>query len=591
MQSAARSPALWRNPLALFAAALVLAAYAVAIAVMPRGVFWSPDEGAKFIQLESLHWRGGPYYEIPYAAKPLDPGFELYPARCAPVPLYPVPLDAGSAQFHWPIAFPLLSRLPFALFGLGGLYVIPLLCGWLTALAAGQLMRAWSDRLAPAAILLVGLATPVCFFSLTYWEHTLTTLLAVAALCVVARRPTIAASRLWIAALLVAGSVLLRVEMLAFAAALAVAAAVGWGMTDMPIDPSRGRGRSWIAVTACAALVLLAAAVPLRQLAFFTHLPDALRGDAAKLPHLHGALAAVFVDAPGNQAPAVGWLPRRLAFVAFLAPTVTVFVRSAWIEAAVLLAALVGAFDFSLSLAIREPYLSLHGLLPVSPFLVFAVYAIPAAVRARQRSQLVIAGTAALYAVLGFAAILTFKFGTDGSYATGLEWGNRGLLTLYPIGTVLALAALQAYWRSNRPPLLKRAVSLAIAALMLLGVVLEGRGVWSLYESRRLVATWEAALRGPLPVVTDAWWLPADMAPFFTTHPMMCVTETSALGAWLDAALTHGVEGFTYASFHPVDTDQLGPRNVVVSPEAGDLISGLYVRRFHLAHMPDADRP
>jgi hypothetical protein len=587
MQRAERSLALWRNPLALLAAALVLAVYTVAILVIPEGAFWSPDEGAKFIQLESLGWRGGFAYEIPYAAKELDPGFELYPARCAPVPLYPVPLGADGAQFHWPMAFPLLSRVPLAVFGLRGLYVVPLLSGWLTALAAGQLMRAWSDRLSPAAILLVGLATPVCFFSLTYWEHTLTTFLALAALCAVARRSTVDARSLWLPALLLTASVLLRVEMLAFAGALLAAA---WRLTDMPRARPQGRGRSWIAVSALAVLALLAA-VPQRQLAYFTHLPEALRGNLAKLPHLHGALAAVFVDAPGNQAPIVGWLARRLAFVAFLAPIVSVFIRSAWIEGAVLLAALVGTFDFSLSLAIREPYLSLHGFLAVSPFLVFAVYALPPALRERQRSQLVIAGTGVLYAVLGFAAILTFKFGGDGSYATGLEWGNRGLLTLYPIATVLALAALQAYWRSTRPPLLKGAVSLTVAVLMLLGVLLEARGVWLLYESRQLAASWEVALRGPLPVVTDAWWLPADLAPFFTTHPMMCVKKPSALGSWLDGAQAHGVEGFTYASFHPVETDQLEPRNVVVTAEAQDVVSGLYIRRFHVARRRDADRP
>src|SRR6516162_3445796 len=103
MQRAERSLALWRNPLALLAAALVLAVYTVAILVIPEGAFWSPDEGAKFIQLESLGWRGGFAYEIPYAAKELDPGFELYPARCAPVPLYPVPLGADGAHFRWPM--------------------------------------------------------------------------------------------------------------------------------------------------------------------------------------------------------------------------------------------------------------------------------------------------------------------------------------------------------------------------------------------------------------------------------------------------------------------------------------------------------
>src|SRR5215470_202956 len=153
---------------------------------MPKGAFWSPDEGAKYIQLHSIEWLDGLRYTIAYGGERIDPTFEFYPARCRFEDIYPMPLDDGRVKFHWPIWFPLASRAPVALFGLTGLYLLPLLGGWLIALLAGQLSRAWDRRLAPFAILAVGLATPVAFFSLTFWEHTLATALALGALAIVA---------------------------------------------------------------------------------------------------------------------------------------------------------------------------------------------------------------------------------------------------------------------------------------------------------------------------------------------------------------------------------------------------------------------
>src|SRR5262249_51729813 len=123
---------------------------------------------------------------------------------------------------------------------------------------------------------------------------------------------------------------------------------------------------------------------------------------------------------------------------------------------------------------------------------------------------------------------------------TGLQWGNRYLLTLYPLGTVLALAGLQQYLRSPRPPWLKRAVVVAGAGLLVCGLLLELRGVWMLRESRRLAATWEAALRGGPPVMTDVWWLPAAMAPLFISHEVQCVRQAGDLEDWFPLAAQHG---------------------------------------------------
>ena len=57
-----------------------------------------------------------------------------------------------------------------------GLYLLPVVCGWLIAVLSGALATWLAPGLGPAAILLVGLATPVWFYSVVFWEHTLATL-------------------------------------------------------------------------------------------------------------------------------------------------------------------------------------------------------------------------------------------------------------------------------------------------------------------------------------------------------------------------------------------------------------------------------
>ena len=59
-------------PLSIAAAVLVLAIYAAALWVMPKGGFYSPDEGAKFIQLNSIDWHDGLRYDIAYGGRDID---------------------------------------------------------------------------------------------------------------------------------------------------------------------------------------------------------------------------------------------------------------------------------------------------------------------------------------------------------------------------------------------------------------------------------------------------------------------------------------------------------------------------------------
>src|SRR5262245_10872557 len=224
-----------RHAWAVAAAILVLAVYAAVLSIMPKEAFWSPDEGAKFIQAHSIAWRNGFQYAIPYGAARLDPEYAFYPTRCRFEDIYPVQHPDGTVGFHWPIWFPLVTSLFARAFGPVGLYVIPLVSGWLVAVLAGYFIAAWSPALAPVAILAVGLATPIAFFSLTFWEHTLATLLALIALAVVVAAPPRRRQwTVWVILPILLVAAVLRVELSLFGVAVLCAwcAAGRWGRRD-----------------------------------------------------------------------------------------------------------------------------------------------------------------------------------------------------------------------------------------------------------------------------------------------------------------------------------------------------------------------
>lgn len=565
---------------------LVLAVYGVSLAIMPRHVFWSPDEGAKLIQAESIRWDGGLVYEIPYAARPTDPDLTLYPSRCRHNDIYPDP-SRGEIRLHWPIWFPLVSKGGRAMFGVTGLYLLPLLCGWLTAVASGWLVRRSAPELSAVAVLVVGLASPVFFYSLCFWEHTPATLLGILALGWVGRGRSGDLSVWWVGGPLLALSVLLRIEMVAFAVSLVAAWSLRlWRVRGSAAGSvsSRSAARAWLIVAALAiAIVGVFLLVltprhwesePLRQGLWLYALE--------KVPALIDAAVAILSNSPGHRAPVVAWRWELLALCAFLACIAGAVLRNRVLRALFLVPGLLVTIAFSVVLLFwREPYISLHGFVPLAPYAALASCGAVFAWRSRQGCLQLLAATAAIYLVVGFSAIFVFFVRRDGGYLTGLEWGTRNLLTLYPLAAILSLLV----WRSVGPQpgwgKMGTTLVIALSVTILLGLNFQIRGVQMLIRSHRLVAEWQAALPAGEPVVTDVWWLPAVMAPFFLHSPMLCAGEPKALAAWIPGAAAKGVDAFTLASLEPI-RGRLDDSGMIVREGDPRRVSGLHLQRFRI---------
>jgi hypothetical protein len=581
------------------AAAVLLCLYILLLRGFPRHVFWSPDEGGKFIALQTIQWTDDLRYELPYRGAAIDPQFDFYFSRCTDERIYPSPAADGTVRFYWPVWFPLASRSLFEAFGITGVYVLPLLSGWLTAVLAGVLTAQHHPRLTPLAILLVGIGTPVLFYSLCFWEHTVATVFGTLAVAVlVGSRPGRVRTLVLVVPLLLV-AIVLRFEMAAFAVAVflswivcrsAVRQRSAGSLSAAGGHPPWWRrvlaGTSYVLV-ACGVLALLLVAVdalaPLapRHLDQLADLTAALRYNAEKLPFFFHALLRVFINAPDPQHPGVSQSFDWLAFEAVCGVCLAPFLVRRRLEAGLVLVSLAIFLEYCLVTALpSRAYMSRHGVLLVAPYLIMGVYVLPEAWRQRQYPLLALATAAGFYAATGFGALFWSRIAGDGTYGIGLDGSARYLLTLYPMAVVMSLLAIRSYRQSDRHPLVKSGVTALMVAMVALAVHYHFRGVEMLYRSKQQIARWESVLPRREPIVTDIWWLAAWAAPFFVSHDMYCVREPAQLSRWVPAARAHGIDRFTFASFAAPDTKALASEGL--RPDAYRFVEGLHLMRLSL---------
>jgi hypothetical protein len=580
-----------------FAAALLVAvAYAISLSIMPKHVFWMPDEGAKLFELEAcgLSWKEGVTYRIPFAGQRLMPmndylpGFDVFPE--------PKTAPDGSLylQFDTPVAFPFLTAPFFHAFGPPGLYIIPVVCGWLVAFLSGFLASWFAPGLGPLAVLLVGLATPVWFYSVLFWEHTLATLLGLIAVGLFVRAPQRLESLAATVPLLLAASIL-RTEMAMLGAAFVVAWIVvlingpsGYTSVTTTVRTwlSGGRWRILAMLGLTIALVLLLnLTLTSRHRAMIRFLPESIDQAFGGIMHAPKALFEVFLNSQ-HLGPRVGILWRVAGGVAVLLALTGPLIRSATLQ----LLAIVAASSLMLACAAAliltgEPYRGLHGLFPVAPFLIFWAFALRHAWRRRDAPLLALGTATWVYLLLTFGA-LALTYIHKGLLDVGMQWGQRYMLTAYPMLTILTLIGLRALRSSTRPGPLRSAAVTLVALLVVSGVGLELRGMRMLHGTKSLVAGWDRAMRAEGPILTSVWWIVPTVANLSLTHDMF-FTWPQGVAGWVDVARQHGLTGFTLAHTEPVTDELLGIAGIHREAEGTRTIpGGLLLTRFRIDPVP-----
>ncbi len=575
------------------AAAALLIFYIAVLVSSPLRVFWMPDEGAKWLEMQSVsvHPPADLRYHVDFPALRLDHEFNYLPH---PV-LYPQPVMAwdGSVylSFETSAVFPLLSGLFLRFFGVIGIYVLPLLSGWLAAVVAGVLAAAVRPAAAAPTLVLVGVATPVWFYSMLFWEHTLASCLALVAVAAVAATRPRSLLGVLVAGFALVGAATFRLETLAIALALAVA----WyarGPRSRPTeseDPKQ-RERSvsiagslgWL-VVAVGAVWFLQESLTSRHSFLIGQLPRSLQDGIGTMLQSPWSLLDLFVHISIDEAPRVSDALVAAAGAGVLLCLAAAFSHSSRRERALLLPGLALVLAFSISvLCIGTRYRALHGFVPIAPFIVVAPYAWTASRREDRSGVLRLLVTVFAVGCAANVVAISTIYLKAGRLAVAIEWGQRYMLTLYPIAAVLAVVAIQVYWRSPRPRWLRWLFVAAVSSMALVGVGFQIRGNLMLYNTRVQLTALEAAMRREGPLVTDVWWLPAAFAVFYSEHEMYYVRAPIDVAHWVAVAAPLGIRGFTFVSLAPVKAGDLGTKAIRRSADQPHPVQGAVLTRFEL---------
>lgn len=581
------------------AAAFVLIVYLATLWAIPRHVFWVPDSGAKWMQLSSLRWDGGtPAWAVPFPVTALDPAGEFLPDPT----IFPAPHVAADGAlelaFESPPAFPVLSWIVARGLGFDGIYLLPLLAGWGSSVLCGWAVRRWfGSAYAAAVILVAALATPLWFYSVVFWEHTLATFLALgsAFLALGVTRDTPApVGRGVLGCAAVAALVALRPEMLAFAAALFAAVVVSRATARRFAGAETALAAkavlpAWLVWVAAAGLGAIAAAglglgLSERHYRFLDGICALV---AERLPlalSTPSVLTDVFVSSRTDEGPPASDFVALVAGVGVLATMASAFVRRRGIAALTFVpgAAVVGAFAVWL-VSTEAPYRSLHGVFPVAPFVVFAPFGLVGAWRRRCGPLFRLGVLAAVYLPIGFAAIVV-AYLREGRLDVGLEWGQRYVLTVFPLLAILSLATIREAIRSARPLRERRAAVAVFLVMLQLAVLLEIRGLTTARDSARQLAALDEILRREEVVVTDLYWLPSALAPFAIERNLFYVAGSEALVRFAGRARSAGVGSFTFVGFAAPGEADL--REAGVQLQATEAHAGVVLNRLRVAPRP-----
>jgi hypothetical protein len=519
------------DPLLWVTAGLLLF-YLACAGLRPQGVFWSLDEGGKFLYLENTLKTGDIVAPLAYPGRALDPEYEN-------VPLFYFARQGDEIYAWWPVGFPLLTLPFYRLLGWIGLYVIPAFSGAACALLTGLLVRqalegnaadparkAW---MAAAAALIAGIATPVAFYSTLFWEHTPAAALLLGAFSAVLYGLKRAQARwLALAGVLGAGAVFLRPEI--------VGLLIGVGAVLLMLR--------WRAALQFGA-AFVAACIP--WLLFNQHVMGGILGRqwASGPTSLGGFAFSGLTQAGPLFAPYLLFNTPRIG--AYALPEWALYLGTALVALACLLPliprlrplllpvyagliALTGWVLFA-----PQQYRSLHGFVLAAPHVVFAAW-LYASRRSRRSTP---------FPALLLGALIAFIVGLvvrAWLAAGGLQWGPRYMLPLYPLLVSAAVAGLAWAWAGKEGRLRTGMLALYLAAVAI-GAGFALRGMVSATQTMRYYRQTEAAMQQePAGVyVTRCTWMPMVIPSLYWEGDIFIVQDDAQLADWVQRARAVGV--------------------------------------------------
>lgn len=490
----------------------------------PPEVFWSLDEGGKFIHLQSIIQSGNVDGTIIYPGRFLDTKLEF-------IPLYFWSQTGDKLYSWWPLGFPLITIPFYLMLGSAGLYFVPALFGALTSVLIGVIARmvATGKRWLPvSAAVITGLATPVTFYSTTFWEHTFSTALLIGGIGLILQAWKKQQSYfIIIASLLFSFSTYFRTDTFVLVGGMlimfllirwrwALVLAVSYFVSSLPwlatnkVLVGHMFSRQWVP-----------GAVSLSTNTWFSGLKEA---------------GWRFIPYTLFNAPKIG---------AFALPDVVLIVATLLTLAVIILpffrrSKFLLTISYSIVIAISgwvlgqsEGYRSVQGFLLIAPHCIFATRFFSNFSNFRK--------TLLPLTFLGMSGLYGLAYLMKGWVASGgLQWGPRYWLVFYPLLVVLSLLAF-----AEKPFREQKTLWLLYGLAVLVGIGFEVRGIQSAFETRQYYGQTQSTIMkfdADL-VVTDCPWLAMVTPDIYFTGKIFSSKNDDHLNSWMKKA---SIDTFCY---------------------------------------------
>jgi len=523
---------------------LVALVYILTLAVLPPDGFFINDGGCKFVQMRGLLESGFRQVAIPWPGREIDPTY-----RYNPLPAPFGQIHEGRLYGFYSFPFAVASALPYRLMGPFGLYIIPFLSGVLLLPAVWQLagLLPGGSRKQPLSVILVGLCTPVWFYSVTFWEHMPATCLvtwgALLTLryCLQGNRRDLALS-----GVLCGFAVYFRDELYLFAASLLVTAIAA-------------RPRDWRGYLTYTAAVLSALApLWIFNLAEFGTLLGLRLGSASPIDrgigtHLLDRWQVVRVLL--FNAHSTRWI--SITVTAPFLLLMMLFPRVSKRSLSPVAFALAG-IGFASGLTVLHGHLTAsrpvwrllasNGLFAVSPILIFAFVRsrrlAPDPANDSDRAKRLVWQITLVY-------LLQYLILSPRANTAGIHWGCRLLLPLYPLMGAMASSTLEE-WLARA----EKRKRVMVAALLVAGL-----SVWTqvyalhLLRARKAFASRLNRFTANTPestIVATGWFLPQELALNFYDKKVFLVKKSEELDSLRKVLASHGIRRFRLMSAYPL---------------------------------------
>jgi len=523
---------------------VIAALYLILWLILPKPSFWGIDNGIKFQSAHAFATTGE--IGIPYHGLDFDPQGAFCPV------VRPFGSLEGDAQIPvFSVVFIMLCGIFYAVFGGVGPHMVSLIGGWGCLLAAWFLWVRYRPKNDGRLFLIVlGLGSPLLFYSLTLWEHSIAMALVALSFAFLIQDQSIPTNQLTESQSTTAWEVTASGVLIALAA-LFRSEAIFWVAVPFFYWRSSERtmqdmGRYIVGFAAGLAVLLL-----INQWKTGDLIPLHIISNI-KANKVFGSGYNYLLNTRFDNLYAVifqGFAQKYKSFI-LLTPLIITAVWRGWryekdwgyyLAAGIL--GVWGIYFFS-HLKVDNPidYTNVsNGLLWIVPFVFLAL--IPLKSKRMGRFWRLIWISPIAYFVIISAVTPIIR---------GIHWGPRFILLALPLMLLTASTRAQRWW--NRHSITRP----VILVLLLISVANQFYSYDLLLKQRKENAAlnrWAASI-GSEPSLTNMWWLPGDVSLLSDRFPWFLTDTKGRIRVVVNALREKGETAFSFYERPPYNDDQ-----------------------------------